>query len=36
VNVTVPGGHFEVNAPRTEAGREVIRQTLRLLGLSPR
>lgn len=36
VNVTVPGGHFEVNAPRTEAGREVMRQTLRLLGLSPR
>jgi acetyl esterase/lipase len=36
VNVTVPGGHFEVNAPRTEAGREVLRQTLRLLGLSPR
>jgi acetyl esterase/lipase len=35
VNLTVPGGHFEVNAPRTEAGATVIRQTLRLLGLAP-
>ena len=35
-NVTVPGGHFEVIAPRTPAGGEAIRQTLRLLGLSPR
>lgn len=35
VNVTVPGGHFEVNAPRTEAGAMAIRQTLRLLGLAP-
>lgn len=36
VNVTVPGGHFEVIAPRTEAGTEAIRQTLRLLGMIPR
>lgn len=35
VNVTVPGGHFEVIAPRTEAGAMAIRQTLRLLGLTP-
>jgi len=36
VNVTVPGGHFEVNAPRTEAGHEVMRQIRRLLGLVQR
>jgi len=35
-NLTVPGGHFEVNAPRTQAGGEAIRQTLRLLGRSPK
>ncbi len=35
-NLTVPGGHFEVIAPLTAAGGEAIRQTLRLLGLSPR
>ncbi len=35
-NVTVPGGHFEVIAPRTQAGSEAIRQTLRLLGRSPK
>jgi acetyl esterase/lipase len=35
-NVTVPGGHFEVIAPRTPAGSEAIRQTLRLLGRSPK
>ncbi|MCA2991872.1 alpha/beta hydrolase [Gemmatimonas sp.] len=34
-NVTVPGGHFEVNAPRTAAGAEAIRQTRRLLGMTP-
>lgn len=34
-NITVPGGHFEVIAPRTAAGAVVVRQTLMLLGLTP-
>jgi len=36
VNITVAGGHFEVIAPRTDAGGEAIRQTLRLLGRNQR
>lgn len=35
LNITVPGGHFEVIAPRTAAGAVVVRQTLMLLGLTP-
>ena len=35
-NITVTGGHFEVIAPATEAGRAAIDATLRLLGHRPR
>lgn len=34
-NVTVPGGHFEVIAPGTEAGATVVRMVRALLGLTP-
>ncbi len=36
VNVTTRGSHFEVIAPFTEDGAEAIRQTLRLLGITPK
>ncbi|WP_461414932.1 alpha/beta hydrolase [Gemmatimonas sp.] len=35
LNITVPGGHFEVIAPRTPAGAVVVRQTRTMLGLTP-
>lgn len=36
LNITVPGGHFDVIAPRTAAGAEALRQTLMLFGLPAR